>query len=193
MVAVINNFGGFYSTEFYVHEARMSGATVHAPCVNYSRNLTRIAGKDIYLGMIHVRGLEKQVIQDMEQQKAFGPFKSLDDFVRRVHISATQLDILIRMGAFRFTGLKKSALLWEKSRVLRPESGLGANLLFSDEADAFQLPTLEEGPFDQAFDELELLGFSLCSPFDLLEDDAKQVPPVCWPATWPNTSNNWSP
>ncbi len=70
MVAVINNFGGFYSTEFYVHEARMSGATIHAPCVNRSRNLTRIEGKDIYLGMIHVRGLEKQVIQDIEQQQA---------------------------------------------------------------------------------------------------------------------------
>ena len=171
MVAVINNFGGFYSTEFYVHEARMSGATVHAPCINHSRNLTRIQGKDVYLGLIHVRGLESQLIQDIEQQRfALGAFKSLEDFVRRVHISPTQLDILIRIGAFRFTGLKKSELLWEKSRVLTPESGMGANLLFTDEADTFRLPTLEEGPFDQSFDELELLGFPLCSPFDLLAD-----------------------
>lgn len=178
MVAVINNFGGFYSTEFYVHEARMSGASIHAPCVNRSRNLTRIEGKDIYLGLIHLRGLESQVVQDIERQRAeFGVFKSLEDFVRRVHIAPTQLDILIRIGAFRFTGLKKSELLWEKSRVLTPESGLGANLLFTDEADTFRLPTLEDGPYDQAFDELELLGFPLCSPFDLLEDAAKQEHP----------------
>lgn len=118
MVAVINNFGGFYSTEFYVHEARMSGAVIHAPCVNHSRNLTHIEGKDVYLGLVHVHGLEAQVVQDtVKQRREFGPYKSLEDFVRRVHLSPTQLDLLIRVGAFRFTGMKKSALLWEKLRA----------------------------------------------------------------------------
>jgi DNA-directed DNA polymerase III PolC len=177
MVAVINNFGGFYSTEYYVHEARMSGAVVHAPCVNRSRHLTRLSGKDIYLGMGHVHGLERQVIADIEsQQTSFGPFKSLEDFVRRIHIAPTQLDLLIRIGAFRFTGLKKNALLWEKSRVLTPENGLGAQLLFPDEADHFPLPPLEEHPHDQAFDEMELLGFPLCSPFELLPDNIQDEP-----------------
>lgn len=175
MVAVINNFGGFYSTEFYVHEARMAGANIHAPCVNRSRHLTHIEGKDIFLGMIHVRGLERQLAQEIEQQrKDFGLFKSLEDFVRRIHIAPTQLDLLLRIGAFRFTKLKKSELFWEKSRVLTPDSGLGANLLFADESDSYQLPILEDGPFDQAFDELELLDFPLCSPFDLLDETAKQ-------------------
>ncbi len=178
MVAVINNFGGFYNTEYYVHEARMCGAAIHAPCVNRSRNLTRIAGADIYLGFIHVRGLETQVIQEIERQRAeFGAFKSLEDFVRRVAITPTQLNILIRIGAFRFTGLKKSELLWEKSRVLTRQSGLGSNPLFADEADTFRLPELEDSSFDQSFDELELLGFPLCSPFDLLEDAARQEHP----------------
>jgi DNA-directed DNA polymerase III PolC len=36
MVGVINNFGGFYRTEYYIHEARMSGATVLPPCINQS-------------------------------------------------------------------------------------------------------------------------------------------------------------
>ena len=35
MVGVINNFGGFYHTEFYFHEARMDGAGIEAPCVNH--------------------------------------------------------------------------------------------------------------------------------------------------------------
>jgi len=178
MVAVINNFGGFYNTEYYVHEARMCGAAIHAPCVNRSRNLTRIAGADIYLGFIHVRGLETQVIQEIERQRAeFGAFKSLEDFVRRVPITPTQLNILIRIGAFRFTGLKKSELLWEKSRVFTRQSGLGSNPLFADETDTFRLPELEDSSFDQSFDEMELLGFPLCSPFDLLEDAARQEHP----------------
>lgn len=73
--------------------------------------------------------------------------------------------------------MKKSELLWEKSRVLTPESGLGSNLLFSDEASNYRLPVLEDGNYDQAFDELELLGFPLCSPFDLLAEGAKPQTP----------------
>lgn len=173
MVAVINNFGGFYSTEFYVHEARMCGARIHAPCVNRSKRLTRIEGQDVYLGLTHVRGLESELIQNIEYQQTMGPFKSMENFVRRVHVAPSQLDLLIRIGAFRFTGMKKSALFWEKSRVLTPESGMGAQLLFADEADSYQLPVLEEGPYDQAFEEMDLLGFPLCAPFDLLEESAK--------------------
>lgn len=178
MVAVINNFGGFYSTEFYVHEARMSGANIHAPCVNRSSRLSSIQGREVYLGLTHVRGLEAQLIQDIEQQRAdFGVFKSMEDFVRRVQVAPSQLDLLIRIGAFRFTGLKKSELLWEKSRVLSPGSRLGANLLFEEETEHFQMPELSEGPYDQAFDEMELLGFPLCSPFELLDDAAQQQKP----------------
>ncbi len=44
MVAVINNFGGFYSRELYFHELKKTGAVVHAPCVNQSNYLTCIKG-----------------------------------------------------------------------------------------------------------------------------------------------------
>src|SRR6185295_17230737 len=47
MVAVINNGGGFYAVEFYVHEARMCGAKIHAPDINRSCLHTVINGKDI--------------------------------------------------------------------------------------------------------------------------------------------------
>lgn len=179
MVAVINNFGGFYNTEYYVHEARMAGARIHAPCVNRSALLTRLEGTDIYLGFTHVKGLETQLIQQIGQQRdAFGAFRSLEDFVRRVPVSSAQLDILIRVGAFRFTGLSKSELLWEKGRVRSPENGLGANLLFETETDDYRrLPALENGAFDQAFDEMELLGFPLCSPFELLGDADREAHP----------------
>ncbi|MEZ4917725.1 MAG: hypothetical protein R2792_01370 [Saprospiraceae bacterium] len=110
-VAVINNFGGFYNTEYYVHEARMNGATIHPPCVNNSRVLTRITGKEVYLGFAHVKGLERQLMQDLERQRReFGRFRDLEDFARRVSCSVSQLELLIRIGAFRFTGMKKSAL-----------------------------------------------------------------------------------
>ena len=45
----------------------------------------------------------------------------------------------------------------------------GTASLFEEEASEYIVPELKEGPYDQSFDEIELLGFPLCSPFDLLQ------------------------
>lgn len=173
MVAVINNFGGFYQTEYYFHEARMSGANIHAPCVNHSNYLTTIEGKDIYIGFIHLHQMEKQLSHKIVYQRSIGGnFRDLADFVNRVDISAEQLEILIRIGAFRFTGKNKYELMWEKNAVFNPHQKFESSLsLFDEPAEAYQLPDLKEGEHDQAFDEIELLGFPLCSPFELLQED----------------------
>jgi len=177
MVAVINNFGGFYQTEIYFHEARMAGASIHAPCINRSHRLTSIAGTDVFTGFIHVAQLEQGTVQRLllERQRG-GAFRSLADFVSRVDVSSGQLDILIRIGAFRFTGMGKCALMWEKNAVFNPKERFEpSGLLFAAEEvslgnGSYDLPTLEESEFDQSFDEIELLGFPLRSPFDLLAD-----------------------
>ena len=67
MVAVINNFGGFYRTWVYVHEARRFGATIQLPCVNKSNYKTTIYGTDIYLGFIHIMSLEYKLAQSIEE------------------------------------------------------------------------------------------------------------------------------
>lgn len=173
MVAVLNNFGGFYSAEVYTHEARMAGAGIHAPCVNHSEYKTSICGTSVYLGFVYLRGFEQAAAAAvMRQRKEHGPFKDLEDFIRRVDIAPSQLTLLIRIGAFRFTGQSKCTLLWEKNRLLGSRSGMDAALLDvpTGEEAAFALPDFEEGEFDQAFDEIELLGFSLRSPFDLLAE-----------------------
>lgn len=181
MVAVVNNFGGFYATEYYVHEARMCGARIHAPCVNHSQYLTTISGADVYLGFIHLQGMERIAAHRIVQQRATGgPFRSLEDFVHRVEIAREQLELLIRIGAFRFTGKSKYELMWEKNAVYNPAGCFDPTLsLFPPGMDDgspacdTSIPELPpDGPFDQAFDEIELLGFPLCSPFDLLEDSA---------------------
>ena len=180
MVAVINNFGGFYRTEYYFHEARMAGAAIHAPCVNHSQYLTTIRGTDIYVGFIHLNQMERLVTHRIVAERARGgAFRSLADFVSRVEISSSQLDLLIRIGAFCFTGMGKCALMWEKNAVFNPKRspgmtrGSGVQVLFEDDnLENFELPQLEESSFDQAFDEIELLGFPLCSPFDLVENQA---------------------
>ncbi len=180
MVAVINNFGGFYATEYYVHEARMLGGQIHAPCVNHSAYLTTLRGSDIYLGFVHLHQMERQAAHRIVFQRAHGgPFRSLADFISRVEVHAEQLELLIRIGAFRFTGKSKFELLWEKNALFSPRHGFDAQpRLFEEDPPAeggegrhYGIPGLPDGPHDQAFDEIELLGFPLCSPFDLLSEE----------------------
>ena len=173
MVAVINNFGGFYSTEFYVHEARMCGAKIEAPCVNNSTHLTNIYGDDIYIGFIHISSLEKKVaIQIINERQDRGDYLGLEDFVSRLDVKKDQLELLIRIGAFRFTEKNKYELMWEKNAVHNPQlKHNGTGQLFGIEAEDYDLPVLEETDYEQAFDEMELLGFPLCSPFKLLQTD----------------------
>jgi len=128
MVGVINNFGGFYPSWVYFNEAKNWGARMHLPCVNRSEYKTSIRGKDIFLGFIHVINLEAGIgrsIYDLRLPAGKAgftnedcrleerPYTDLEDFIRRVPITLEQLVILIRVGAFRFTGKTKASLLWE--------------------------------------------------------------------------------
>ncbi len=176
MVAVINNFGGFYRTETYVHEARMAGANIQAPCINNSRYLSCIIEKDIYIGFVHIADLEKRVANKIVRDRSDnGPYLSLQEFVTRIDISKEQLEILIRISAFRFTGLNKYELMWEKNAVHNPAlKQESSQALFNTDVETFSLPQLEEGKHEQAFDEIELLGFPLCSPFDLVKTKRKE-------------------
>ncbi len=173
MVGVINNFGGFYRTEFYFHEARMSGATIEAPCINHSRYMTAIEGSTIYMGLIHLKSLESKVAQSIEWERdEHGPYTGLDNFLRRVLIGLEQLRILIRIGAFRFTGQEKRSLLWEAHRYFNQPLKVRNTLdLFNLKPKPFTLPVLEQYPYADAFDQIELLGFPLCEPFQLLDGE----------------------
>jgi DNA polymerase III alpha subunit len=172
MVAVINNFGGFYQTWVYVNEARRWGANICLPCVNQSNYYTSIKEKDIYLGFVHLQNLEAVLTQGIEEERRRkGVFKSLDDFINRVSAGLEQLLILIRIDAFRFTGKTKKQLLWDAHTLLgrsTPEPDQGQ--LFRLQRREFKLPPLEQSSIEDAYDEMELLGFPVTKTmFDLLE------------------------
>jgi DNA polymerase-3 subunit alpha len=183
ITGVINNFGGFYSTWVYFNEARVSGANLHPPCVNNSEYKTVIKGKDIFIGFIHVANLEGELgraiagIRKGEGTRNEMAFTGLDDFVNRVQISLEQLILLIRAGAFRFTGKPKATLLWEAHMLTGREkiakwrnSEIAKNsLLFPAQMKKFELPALEKNLLADVYDEIELLGFPVSnSYFDLL-------------------------
>lgn len=88
MVAVLNNGGGFYSAEHYIHEAKMCGGIVEPPCINESDHPNKINGKVIYLGFGYLKSLDILTIKRILTERQFnGAYKSLDDFIDRVIIS----------------------------------------------------------------------------------------------------------
>jgi DNA polymerase-3 subunit alpha len=172
MVAVINNFGGFYRTWVYVNEARRCGATINLPCINRSQLKTSIRGKDIYLGFIHISNLESRTISAiLEERELRGPYKSLKNFVSRVPIGLEQLVILIRIDAFRFTGKGKKVLLWDAHMQLGQNTTVKRDKsLFLLPEKKFTLPELEENTLEDVYDEIELLDFPVTlTSFDLLK------------------------
>lgn len=172
MTAVINNMGGFYRTEVYIHEARMSGATIHNPCINMGTYETTVYGTDIYLGFMHLKGLENALAQRIvSEREANGSYRSLEDFIRRIPIGIEAMQVLIFIGALRFTGKSKNQLLVMARLILvnfRPQQR--TPMLIEQPVKEYQLPELARSRFEDAFDEIELLGFTVsCTPFDLLQ------------------------
>ncbi|WP_179339344.1 DNA polymerase III subunit alpha [Winogradskyella ludwigii] len=171
MTATINNFGGFYSTELYVHEARMHNGIIEAPCINKSFTQTIIKEKTIYLGFMFLQSLESKTINRiLNEREKNGHFQSLDDFIERVPISIEQISILIKINAFRFTTINKRELLWEahlkiSKTVVQDE----VMTLFKTQRINYNTPELPSTDLENAFDSIELLGFPICNPFYLLE------------------------
>lgn len=170
MVATVNNGGGFYRTEVYFHEAKKLGGIIHPPCINKSHIDTTIEGVHIYLGFQHLQGFDKRNMINLLRARAEKKFRTLDDFMERVPMSIEQLDILIRIDAFRSLEKDKRTLLWEAYYkcnhlaidALQPQ-------LFKMDTKEFVLPEFTITDLENMFDQLELLNFTVYDVFSLLE------------------------
>lgn len=171
MVSVLNNYGGFYSREVYVNEARRAGANICLPCVNKSMFETSIEGNDIYLGFDCILNLENDLAHLIpEERRRNGDYQSLENFVLRTGAGLEQIIVLIRAGAFRFLGVDKKALLWEAHLLLNKTRGSQEQVvqLFGSGGSTVRLPALKTEFLEDLYDEIELLGFPVSgSMFDL--------------------------
>jgi DNA polymerase-3 subunit alpha len=172
MTAVINNFGGYYNTWVYFNEARRCGAAIALPCVNRSDYKTTIYDKEIFVGFIHIQNLEQKLaLRIVEERRISGVYADLEDFSSRVHPGIEQMILLIRTGALRFTGNTKSRLLWEAHLFFgKRKNEVIQNTLFKVSGKQFTLPQFGHSSVEDAYDEIELIGFPVTiGYFDLLK------------------------
>lgn len=169
ITAVINNFGGFYDSSIYFHEAKRLGAIIKRPCVNNSGYMNVLKNKYLYIGFVHIKSLERNLAESIVyERKKNGDFRGLDDFVNRTAICDEQLRILIRAGALDFTELSCPELLWKACLKKEKKSHIKyktqTKLFYLKEPD-YTLPELRYSKYEQAYNEIELLGFPVSLSF----------------------------
>ena len=150
------------------------------PCVNHSEQLTCIHEQKVYVGFIHIKSLQDCLIQIiLSEYECYGTFKSLTDFIERIQPGLEQLNILIRIGAFRFTGKSKKTLLWEANFLQKKITVTHSPVMFDEPlALGFQLPELHDDPIDDLYDQMEIMGFCTTNPFALADANPADYTPA---------------
>ncbi len=183
MQAVLNNDGGYYPASVYISEARRLGVTIAPPDISRSRSNEAIVDNIMYVGLNRVKALEQNTVEQILCQR---PFDSFDDFLNRVKLSASEVENLIKVGAFDRLDIDRHRLLWRlhlgqkaiRRQKPRRESIPGRKDRI--DSDIFEgqlivprakhLPKLPEvTPYEKFCHEREVLGFSAsCHPLEIL-------------------------
>ncbi len=70
--------------------------------MNNSDELTNISGRDVYMGFVHVKELEKTTIEKMLNERyRSGNYLHLQDLIERTLIGVEQLNVLISARNWR--------------------------------------------------------------------------------------------
>lgn len=115
LAAVLDNVAGFYPPTVYIEEARRLGITLLGPDVNASTSETLARRRTIQIGLDAVRGLRRDTVAMLlEARRELGPFRSLEDLLRRVPMSKQEITALIQVGALDHMLDEQAhpALLW---------------------------------------------------------------------------------
>jgi error-prone DNA polymerase len=170
MAAVINNQGGFYSTQAYVSEARRMGLAILLPDVNVSGWYYAGEGRAIRVGLMQLKTIRRELIgQLVDARTRDGPFRSLQDFLERLRPIPAQVRTLIKAGCFDSIAgeLTRPALLW---RLL---AWTGRN------TQSYVPIPPEYSRRQQIRHEIDIVGFPVsCHPLDLFQAEIRRIPHV---------------
>ncbi len=100
MAAVLSNGGGYYSAAVYISESQRLSIKILLPSINESVYEYRGKGKEIRIGFLAIKNLEKSsadlIIKEREEN---GKFVSLADFIVRTQMGIERTEDLIMCGA----------------------------------------------------------------------------------------------
>jgi error-prone DNA polymerase len=91
---------GFYAPEVIVEDAKRHGVRVLTVDVNRSASRCRIEDGAIRLGFNYVKEIGPVALEQLEPERAKGPYHSLEDFLARIDLPREGIENLIMVGAF---------------------------------------------------------------------------------------------
>ena len=114
---------GFYSPATLVHDARRAGVEVRPPCLRVGEwdcllePTDEPANPAIRVGWRHIRGLGEKARERLRDAHREGPFRSIEDVIRRAELGRAEALHLARAGALEAFEPGRSAAAWEALRA----------------------------------------------------------------------------
>ncbi len=142
----------------YISECQHGGIAVLSPDINESGLYFSVSGDHIRFGLLAVKNVGRQFVEQVLRERKKGDFSSFEDFVERMsggELNRRQVEALIKCGAFDRLGVYRSRLLAAYEQLLdnaaaRARSNLTGQMdLFSDMVEdtthsSFEYPDLPE-------------------------------------------------
>ncbi|MGI8405880.1 MAG: DNA polymerase III subunit alpha, partial [Thermomicrobiales bacterium] len=128
LCALLNNQPmGFYAPHVLINDAKHHGIRVLRPDINHSDLACTVEGpRTIRIGLALIKGMgEDPALALIHERKLHGPYRSLSDLFRRVHLRPELIEQLIAAGACDGFGLQRREMLWQLGLFI-PAKGLPA-------------------------------------------------------------------
>ncbi len=132
---------GFYPRHVVVSDAIRYGLKVLPVDLRSSQSAATAEGQAIRLGLIDVKGFGPAQIETIEVERQRGPFRSLNDLVRRTQLDRPHVEALVLAGALDHLGERRQ-LLWDLAEAYRLAKRPRELPLRSSDERA-QLPTMD--------------------------------------------------
>ncbi len=143
MAALITSvLGNMTKLAEYIGECSKYKIRVLAPDINESRLLFHPHDKNIVFGLLALKNVGKQFIENILQERELnGPFKSFEDFISRMSqydLNKRMVESLIKVGSFDNFGVYRSQLLASYESLIDTEQQKNRNNL-SGQLDMFSM------------------------------------------------------
>lgn len=125
----------------YISECATRSIRVLPPDINESRMLFSTSGRDIRFGLLAVKNVGKQFLQQILEERQRGPFASFDDFINRMpagELNRRMVEALLKAGTFDRLGTPRSQMLAVYEKLIDQAAEKGKNNL-AGQLDLFSL------------------------------------------------------
>jgi error-prone DNA polymerase len=113
---------GFYTPATIVKDAQRHGVKILPVCVEQSDwRCTVVDDNTVRLGFCVVNGLRQEHAEELVRQRQHRPFKSLNDFKRRVPLAKSELRTLAELGALNCFAKHRRAAMWRVEETLHDD------------------------------------------------------------------------